>query len=93
MEGFQIFQVFKLSNFQEWQADEKGEIIWAVSKQGLVTAKCPNGPANAKAYRRCKHGKWEIPDTSRCAYTSPLIEHFLTLLQHKRTSQVCLGFI
>ncbi|KAL3982004.1 Leucine rich repeat family protein [Acanthocheilonema viteae] len=72
---------------QEWQADEKGEIIWAVSKQGLVTARCPNGPANAKAYRRCKHGKWEIPDTSRCAYTSPLIKHFLTLLQHKRTSQ------
>uniref|UniRef100_A0AAF5PGT4 Ig-like domain-containing protein n=2 Tax=Wuchereria bancrofti TaxID=6293 RepID=A0AAF5PGT4_WUCBA len=72
---------------QEWQADEKGEIIWAVSKQGLVTAKCPNGPTNAKAYRRCKHGKWETPDTSRCAYTSPLIKYFLTLLQHKRTSQ------
>ncbi|CAG9531824.1 unnamed protein product [Cercopithifilaria johnstoni] len=72
---------------QEWHADEKGEIIWAVSKQGLVTAKCPNGPANARAYRRCKYGKWEIPDTSRCAYTSPLIKHFLTLLQHKQTSQ------
>uniref|UniRef100_A0A0R3S768 G_PROTEIN_RECEP_F2_3 domain-containing protein n=1 Tax=Elaeophora elaphi TaxID=1147741 RepID=A0A0R3S768_9BILA len=71
---------------QEWQADEKGEIIWGVSKQGLVTAKCPHGPENAKAYRRCKHGKWEIPDTSRCAYTSPLIKYFLTLLEHKRTS-------
>ncbi|EFO23781.1 hypothetical protein LOAG_04702 [Loa loa] len=72
---------------QEWQADEKGEIIWAFSKQGLVTAKCPNGPANSKAYRRCKHGKWETPDTSQCAYTSPLIKYFLTLLQDKRTSQ------
>ncbi|VDP14472.1 unnamed protein product [Onchocerca flexuosa] len=71
---------------QEWQADEKGEIIWAVSQQGLVTAKCPNGPTYAKAYRRCKHGKWDVPDTSQCAYTSPLIMHFLTLLQHKRTS-------
>ncbi|VDK73673.1 unnamed protein product [Onchocerca ochengi] len=71
---------------QEWQADEKGEIIWVVSQQGLVTAKCPNGPANAKAYRKCKRGKWDIPDTSQCAYTSPLIMHFLTLLQHKRTS-------
>ncbi|VDK82642.1 unnamed protein product [Litomosoides sigmodontis] len=48
-----------LNCVQEWQADEKGEIIWATSKHGLVTAKCPNGPANAKAYRRCKHGKWE----------------------------------
>ncbi|KAM3726472.1 Adhesion G protein-coupled receptor [Dirofilaria immitis] len=72
---------------QEWQADEKGEIIWAVSQEGLVTAKCPNGPANAKAYRRCKHGRWDTPDTSRCAYTSsPLIVHFLTLLQHGQAS-------
>uniref|UniRef100_A0A915PCR8 Ig-like domain-containing protein n=1 Tax=Setaria digitata TaxID=48799 RepID=A0A915PCR8_9BILA len=71
---------------EEWQADEKGEIIWAVSKQGLATAKCPNGPANARAYRQCKHGKWEAPNTSQCSYTSPVIEHFLTLLHHRRTS-------
>ncbi|MCP9266107.1 G-protein coupled receptor [Dirofilaria immitis] len=69
---------------QEWQADEKGEIIWAVSQEGLVTAKCPNGPANAKAYRRCKHGRWDTPDTSRCAYTSSPLIYVDELLRIKR---------
>ncbi|VDM96574.1 unnamed protein product [Thelazia callipaeda] len=71
---------------QEWQADEKGEIIWPVSKQGLVAIKCPNGPVNAKAYRQCKHGKWDPADTSHCTYASQLIKHLLTLLQHGYTS-------
>ncbi|KHN80599.1 G-protein coupled receptor [Toxocara canis] len=67
---------------QEWKADEKGEIVWPVSKQGTVSAVCPNGPLNALAFRVCKQGKWSEVDSSACAFSSTLTKLLLHALSH-----------
>ncbi|TMS37013.1 hypothetical protein L596_004044 [Steinernema carpocapsae] len=56
---------------QEWTADEKGEIVWAETKQSkTILAPCPAGPKGAHARRQCKQGRWSPVDSSECAFAS-----------------------
>uniref|UniRef100_A0A915BFR3 G-protein coupled receptor n=1 Tax=Parascaris univalens TaxID=6257 RepID=A0A915BFR3_PARUN len=73
---------------QEWKADEKGEIVWPISKQGTVSAICPHGPLNAVAYRVCRQGKWSEVDSGSCAFSSALTKSLFHTLSHMHSSKL-----
>uniref|UniRef100_A0A9J2P302 Ig-like domain-containing protein n=1 Tax=Ascaris lumbricoides TaxID=6252 RepID=A0A9J2P302_ASCLU len=73
---------------QEWKADEKGEIVWPISKQGTVSAICPHGPLNAVAYRVCRQGKWSEVDSGSCAFSSDLTKRLVHALSHMHSSKL-----
>ncbi|VDK44112.1 unnamed protein product [Anisakis simplex] len=72
---------------QEWRADEKGELIWPVSKEGRIRVDCPNGPLHASAYRQCTQGRWSAVDSSECAIASTLTKQLLNALSHSNTNR------